>query len=200
VSDEQTWVLQAQQGNEEAFTRLVETYQKPVYNLCYRLLGQPEAAEDAAQETFLRVYQHLHRYDRKRPFATWMLSIAAHYCIDRLRRRKFAIFSIDQEEDEGPAFELPDPDSPDPENEFVKREVRDRIHGLLQSLDSVDRAAIVMRYWHDFSEVEIADSLHLTVSAVKSRLHRARRELAGLWQEEKPRLRTQRRPHESPAF
>src|SRR6188474_3634572 len=109
--------MQAQQGSDEAFTRLVEEHQTHVYNLCYRMLGEPEAAEDAAQESFLRAYQNLQRYDRNRPFATWMLSIAAHYCIDRLRRRKFTIFSIDQEEDDGPAFELPDPDSPDPENE-----------------------------------------------------------------------------------
>jgi RNA polymerase sigma-70 factor (ECF subfamily) len=200
VNEEQTWVLQAQQGDEDAFTRIVETYQKPVYNLCYRMLGEMEAAEDAAQETFLRVYQHLHRYDSKRPFATWLLSIAAHYCIDRLRRRKFAIFSMDQEDDEGATFELPDPDSPDPEIESVKREDRDRLHGLLKSLDATDRAAVVMRYWHDFSEAEIAESLHLTVSAVKSRLHRARRELAGLWQDGTPKPRAQRRPHESPAF
>ncbi len=200
MNDELTWVLQAQQGSEEAFTYLVETYQKPVYNLCYRMLGEPDSAEDAAQETFLRVYQHLHRYDRKRPFATWMLSIAAHYCIDRLRRRRFTVFSMDQEDDQGAAFELPDPAAPDPENESVKREARDRLQGLLGSLDGTDRAAIVLRYWHDLSEAEIADSLHLTVSAVKSRLHRARRELAGLWQQEKPQPRSQRRPHESPAF
>jgi RNA polymerase sigma-70 factor (ECF subfamily) len=200
VNEEQTWVLQAQQGDEDAFTQLVETYQKPVYNLCYRMLGEAEAAEDAAQETFLRVYQHLQRYDRKRPFATWMLSIAAHYCIDRLRRRKFTLFSMDQEDDDGATFELPDPDSPDPEFESVKREDRDRLHGLLKTLDATDRAAVVMRYWHDLSEAEIAESLHLTVSAVKSRLHRARRELAGLWQDSAPKTRTQRRPHESPAF
>jgi hypothetical protein len=59
VNEEQTWVLQAQQGDDEAFTRLVETYQTPVFNLCYRMLGEPESAEDAAQETFLRAYQHL---------------------------------------------------------------------------------------------------------------------------------------------
>jgi RNA polymerase sigma-70 factor (ECF subfamily) len=104
VNDEKAWVVQAQQGSDEAFTYLVETYQKPVYNLCYRMLGEPEAAEDAAQETFLRVFQHLNRYDQKRPFATWLLSIAAHYCIDRLRRRKFAMFSIDEEDDDGASF------------------------------------------------------------------------------------------------
>jgi len=199
VSEEMTWVLQAQQGSDEAFTNLVETYQKHVYNLCYRMLGEPESAENAAQETFLRAFQHIHRYDRKRPFATWLLSIAAHYCIDRLRRRKFSMASIDQDEEEG-GFELPDADAPNPESEVVHNEQREQMQGLLKRLDSVDRAAIVLRYWNDCSEAEIAEALNLTVSAVKSRLHRARRELAGLWQAETPRSKPERRPHESPAF
>ena len=200
MNDELTWVIQAQQGNDEAFTKLVEEHQTHVYNLCYRMLGEPEAAEDAAQESFLRAYQNLHRYDQSRPFATWLLSIAAHYCIDRLRRRKLSIFSIDEENDDGSTYEVADPASPDPEAESVKREDRDRLHILLKDLDDTDRAAVIMRYWYDYSEVEIAESLKLTVSAVKSRLHRSRRALAGIWQEAKPRTRTERRPHESPAF
>jgi RNA polymerase sigma-70 factor (ECF subfamily) len=164
------------------------------------MLGEPEAAEDAAQETFLRAYQNLHRYDLSRPFGTWILSIAAHYCIDRLRKRKYAIFSMDAENEDGAAFELPDPASPDPEVESVKSEERDRLHLLLRNLDATDRAAVIMRYWYDFSEVEIAQALRLTVSAVKSRLHRARRALAGMWQEETPRSRTERRAYETPAF
>ncbi len=200
MNEETAWVLQAQQGSDEAFTKLVETYQTPVFNLCYRMLGEPELAEDASQETFLRAFQHLHRYDQKRPFATWLLSIAAHHCIDRLRRRKFAMFSMDAEDDEGNAFELPDPNSPNPEAESVKGQTRDRIHGMLKDLDDTDRAAIIMRYWYDYSEVEIAESLRLTVSAVKSRLHRARKELAGMWQDEEEHANPERRPHESPAF
>jgi len=200
VNDELTWVIQAQQGSDEAFTKLVEEHQTHVYNLCYRMLGEPEAAEDAAQESFLRAYQNLHRFDQSRPFPTWLLSIAAHYCIDRLRRRKLSMFSLDEENDEGATYEIADPASPDPEVESVKHEERDRLHILLKDLDETDRAAIIMRYWYDYSEVEIAESLRLTVSAVKSRLHRARRSLAGMWQEEWPRTRPERRPHESPAF
>ena len=200
MDNELTWVLQAQQGSDEAFTRLVEQHQTHVYNLCYRMLGEPETAEDAAQESFLRAYQNLHRYDSGRPFATWLLSIAAHYCIDRLRRRKLSVFSLDEENDDGTTYEVADPASPDPEAETTKREDRDRLHVLLKNLDETDRAAVIMRYWYDYSEIEIAESLMLTVSAVKSRLHRSRRALAGMWQEEKPRTRTERRPYESPAF
>ena len=71
---------------------------------------------------------------------------------------------------------------------------------MLKDLDDTDRAAIIMRYWYDYSEIEIAESLRLTVSAVKSRLHRARKELAGMWQEEETRAEAERRPYESPAF
>ena len=200
MNDENAWVTQAQQGSDEAFTQLVETYQKPVYNLCYRMLSEPEAAEDAAQETFLRAYQNLHRYDNSRSFGTWILSIAAHYCIDRLRKRKFSVFSLDVEDEDGMPFELPDPDSPNPETESGKREDRDRLHLLLKDLDATDRAAVIMRYWYDYSEVEIAQSLNLTVSAVKSRLHRSRRALAEMWQSEKSRAYPERRSRESLAF
>ncbi len=191
-------ILRAQEGDDDAFTCLVEAYQRPVYNLCYRMLGEPEAAEDAAQDTFLKAYQNLARYDRERSFATWLLSIAAHHCIDKLRRRRFVSFSIDEEGEE--QTELPDRFAPDPETETAKRQERERLHGLLQSLDPVDRAAIVLRYWYDASEVEIAQALKLTVPAVKSRLHRARRALAGMWQEETPRRRAERKAYESPAF
>ena len=202
MTNELAWVTRAQQGSDEAFTKLVEEHQTHVYNLCYRMLGEPESAEDAAQEAFLRAYQNLHRYDQSRSFVTWLLSIAAHYCIDRLRRKKLSVFSMDEEREDGTVFEFADPASPDPEAESTRREERDRLHGLLRNLDETDRAAVIMRYWYDYSEIEIAESLQLTVSAVKSRLHRSRRALAGMWQEEEtpPPARTERRRHESPAF
>lgn len=201
MNEEMALVLEAQQGDEQAFARLVEQYQVPVFNLCYRMLGEPESAEDAAQESFLRVYRNLSRYDRQRPFATWLLSIAAHYCIDRLRRRKFSIVSIDAErdDDEHPT-EFPDTNAPNPEQEAVRREEQDALHGVLQQLDPTDRAAVILRYWYDFSEIEISQSLSLTVSAVKSRLHRARKEIARRLQANPPETRVERRPYGSPAL
>lgn len=200
--DDLALALQARQGSDEAFTQLVERHQAHVYNLCYRMLGEAEAAEDAAQETFLRAYQNLHRYDRSRPFTTWLLSIGAHYCIDRLRRRKLPAFSMDEERDDGTTFEFADPASLDPEAESAEREERDRLHRLLSKLDATDRAAVILRYWYDCSEVEIAQSLKLTVSAVKSRLHRSRRALAGLWQEEDDdaAIQVERKRHAMPVF
>jgi RNA polymerase sigma-70 factor (ECF subfamily) len=189
---------QVLKGNQEAFTRLVEMYQRPVYNMCYRMLGDATEAEDAAQETFLRVYKNLKRYDHRRPFSTWLLSIAAHYCIDQLRKRRMVVISMD----DLPYFDPPD-GSPSPEASYAFKENRQRMEILLKSLNSSDRAAVIMYYWYDFSYEEIAASLSLTVSAVKSRLHRARLSLAETWQNQslsKLLSSAERKTHESPAF
>jgi RNA polymerase sigma-70 factor (ECF subfamily) len=200
VIDDMAQVLLARRGDEVAFTTLVEKYQKPVYNLCYRMLGEIELAEDAAQETFLKAFQNLARYDPERSFATWILSIAAHYCIDRLRRRKFGSFSLDGNE-EGQR-DIGDPYAVDPEAETIRNQTSERLQDCLQSLDPIDRAAVIMRYWQDCSEMEISQALRLTVPAVKSRLHRARLALADIWEEKekKTQMRHERKPYGSPAF
>lgn len=193
---EADWLQKALAGDEIAFANIVEAYQRPVYNLCYRMLGDTGDAEDAAQETFWRAYQNLKRYDQKRPFPTWLLSIAAHYCIDQQRKRRIPILSIEL---------LPEEDAPDaapsPEKVVSELEESAQMRRLLSSLGPQDRAAVILRYWYEFSEDEIARSLSLTVSAVKSRLHRARKELAQNWQEN-PASKTvaERRKNESPAL
>lgn len=176
---EPIWLAQAIKGDQEAFTALVQTYQTPVFNLCYRMLGDPYEAEDAAQETFLRAYQNLRRYDTQRAFSTWLLSIAAHYCIDQIRKRRMKLLSLDDE----PLIEPPD-GTPGPEPVFSMHEDQRRVQNLLAQLAPQDRAAVVMLYWYDMSYEEIADSLSLTVSAVKSRLHRARQVLAQGWSDQ----------------
>jgi RNA polymerase sigma-70 factor (ECF subfamily) len=175
-SAEMDWLKQAQRGDDVAFSRLVEAYQRPVYNLCYRMLGNARDAEDAAQETFIRAYKAINRYDPNRKFSTWLLSIASNYCIDQHRRRKLPSFSMD-------AFDSPIiPDKAKGlEAMIMQDEQQSEVSALLDSLNPKDKAAVVMRYWYDYSYVEIADALSLSVSAVKSRLHRARKELAEEW-------------------
>jgi RNA polymerase sigma-70 factor, ECF subfamily len=182
---EAQWLDKALKGNPVAFSKLLESYQKPVYNLCYRMLGNAEDAEDASQETFLRAYKSIRRYDRGRSFSTWLLSIAAHYCIDQIRKRRMTVVSIE---------DLPVPDLPDHalglEATVGLKEQQKRVRALLETLDATDRAAVIMYYWYDFSYEEISRSLSLTESAVKSRLHRARRAMAQIWVEQQPQMIT----------
>ncbi len=194
---EALWIDKALNGDDNAFGQLVEKYQKPVFSLCYRMLGNSSDAEDAAQESFIRAYRFLKRYDRDRSFATWLLSIASHYCIDRLRKRKLDTVSTDVL----PAEIIADRHAPNPEREYQAQEKEILMQNLMKDLNPTDRAAIILRYWHGYSEVEIAQALDLTVSAVKSRLYRSRQALAQLWlASERTSLISERRPHESPAF
>lgn len=192
------WIAQAQRGNSEAFSKLVEACQTPVFNLCYRMLNDPYEAEDAAQETFLRAFNNLRQYDNQRSFLTWLLSIAAHYCIDQIRKRRMNLLSLDD------AVYLDPPDTaPGPELTLSMGEEQKKVRMLLEKLSPQDRAAVIMLYWYDLSYDEIAEALSMTVSAVKSRLHRARQVMAQSWSEQENPAKTERRQNDhaqSPAF
>ncbi len=195
---EMDWLARARRGDPEAFANLVETYQRPVYNLCYRMLYNASDAEDAAQETFLRAYKSIKRYDENRSFVTWLLAIAAHYCIDQIRKQKMKIVSME----ELPSLNMSD-GQPNPELSVSRKEEQEQVRALLENLNPTDRAAVVMYYWYDLSYSEVAAALSLTESAVKSRLHRARRNMAQDWNERRSQTTSvQRRHHgqQSPAF
>ncbi len=169
------WVNAAINGDQEAFAELVYSFQDAVYNLCYRLLGERTEAEDAAQEAFLKAYSHLRRYDTERPFKTWILTIASNLCIDRLRKRRATFVSIDEPI---PATLSLASDDPQPEQMALLNERSRRIQSMLNELPEDYRAAVVLRYWYDYSYAEIAEILETTESAIKSRLFRARQMLA----------------------
>lgn len=169
------WIEATLDGDQEAFAELVNTYQNAVYNLCYRMLGERTEAEDAAQETFLRAYMNLTRYDPGRSFKTWLLSIASNHCIDRLRRRRLTWLSLDEPL---PANLALSSDEPEPEEVTIRDERSQAIQALLNELSTDYRAAVILRYWYDCSYAEIADILDTTESAIKSRLFRARQALA----------------------
>ncbi len=177
---EAQWIAEAKTGDKDAFAKLVEKYQRPVNSICYRMLGTPTAAEDAAQEAFIRAYQALDRYDSNRSFATWILSIASNYSIDQLRKKKVIVLSMDNEKYGWMA--PPDP-GPSPEKAALDKEKNALVQTILSDLPETDRAAVILQFWHDYSYDEIAETLGLSSSAVKSRLFRARRVMAEKWQE-----------------
>lgn len=176
---EQVWVEQARQGDQRAFGHLVHAYQKPVFNLTYRMLGNAHEAEDAAQETFLRAYASLRQYNPDHKFSTWLFSIANHHCIDRLRKRRATLVSID----DNPVLENMEGDAPEPEDRALAGEQSAEIQKLINQLEPDYRMPLILRYWEDYSYEEIAQTLELTVAAVKSRLFRARQQIAKLYSE-----------------
>lgn len=169
MTEEYTLVQRALAGDRDAFAALVQAYQGPVYNLAYRMLGNPAEAEEAAQETFVRIYRRLGTYDPERKLASWVLAIASHYCIDRLRRRRLVSLPLEEVQ-----IDPPSEPAEGPEPRLLAREKEREIQALLAELPEAYRLVLVLRYWQDLSYEEMARTLGTSESAVKARLHRAR--------------------------
>ena len=176
MNEEQVWLEQAMKGDKFAFGRLVEAYQTPVYNLAYRMLNNSGEAEEAAQEAFIRAFTRLDSYDPEHKFSTWLLSITSNYCIDQIRKRRALLLSIDEPLPPHPA--LQSEPMKGPEAQVVMNEQQALVQSLLSELQPEYREAVVLRYWYELSYEEIAEMMDTTVSAIKSRLFRARRQLA----------------------
>ena len=172
--EEALLISRARDGDQEAFRQLVERYQGAVYNLAYRMLGDPGDAEDAAQEIFVRIYRQLGRYDPARKFSTWTLAIATNYCIDQLRRRRMQLVPLENIIPWARAREA------GPEGEAITQEQRDEVQRLITQLPEKYRAPLVLRYFDELSCAEIADVLGMPEGTVKTQIHRARKALGKL--------------------
>ena len=176
INEELIWLEKARNGNKEAFGKIIEAYQTPVYNLAYRMLNNSGEAEEAAQEAFIRAYTRLDSYNPKHKFSTWLLSITSNYCIDQIRKRRALLLSIDEPIAPHPSL-MSDRDKA-PESQLVQSQQQDMVQSLLAGLEPDYRQAVVLRYWHELSYDEIAEIMDTSVSAIKSRLFRARKQLA----------------------
>ena len=182
VPDERL-VARSRNGDLAAFNALVERYERAVYNLCFRLLGRREPAEDAAQEAFLSAFKGVHAFAGGN-IRSWLLRIAANECKDELRRRsrKDRADSLDVmfDSDDRPV-EVPDPNE-GAEFLVLRQEEAAKVQELLLQLPFEQRQAIVLVDLYDFRYDEVATMTGVSVGTVKSRIHRGRQRLRGLIQ------------------
>jgi len=173
----------AQCGSLDAFNALVLAFQDAVYRQALWLLGEPEAAEDAAQEAFIRAYQKIGTFHGG-PFRPWILRIVSNYCIDQLRRdkarpsRSLDLYDENDEEVETP-FWIKDPGAP-VEDVLERKEQEAAIHRCLERLSPEYRSAIVLVDIQEMDYVEAAAAMGVTLGTFKSRLFRARLQIQKL--------------------
>ncbi len=169
-------VRRAQAGNNEAFEELVRRYERKAYNIAYRLLGNEQDASEALQDAFLRAYRFLPKFRFKSSFYTWLYRIVTNVSLTRLRgRERVETVSLDQTVgDSGEsALDLPDYKYA-PEHLMRQRELRQALQDAVDALPEDYRSVVVLRDLEDLSNEEVSKVLKLSVSAVKSRLHRGR--------------------------
>jgi RNA polymerase sigma-70 factor, ECF subfamily len=168
--------LMARNGDRRAFAELVEMYKDKIYHLAYRMLGNRQEAEDAVQETFLKLYTNLHRYDDNLKFSTWLYRIGTNLCIDRLRKKR-AVYSLDAEVDGGEGadyYALMPSDEDTPEKQVILSETQMQIRHAIDTLPEKYKSVVVLRYLNDLSLQEISEVLNMPVTTVKTRVHRGR--------------------------
>ena len=176
--DEEALIAAAQQGDNTAFNRLVLRYQDMAYTVAYRIMSDPHAAADAAQEAFISAYQGLPRF-RGGSFKAWLMRIVTNACYDELRRRK----RHPQSPLEALYVEEPTPDSPlnpslkSPEEYAQRQELCRLLQAGISLLPNDQRAVLVLSDVQGFSYQEIAEAVGVPKGTVKSRLHRARAKL-----------------------
>lgn len=163
-------------GDESAYRELVGRYERPVYAVAVRMVRIREDAEDITQETFVRMFRALDRYDPARPFPAWLFTIAARLSIDQLRRRRVKtvpLFRSQPGADEETPVDLED-SGPGPEELAERREEERSAEALIGTLPEHYRIVVVLRHQQGLSYEEIAEALRLPLGTVKARIHRAR--------------------------
>jgi len=173
----------AQQGRETAFRELIRRYERPIFSLIYRMVRDRELAEDLAQDTFIKVLNHIDRYRPEFKLSSWLFKIANNVAIDHLRRRQLDTISIDgsphaQTADavEATRFDVVDQQE-SALDEMEARELGSAIERAIASLRPEYRSCIMLRHVEGRSYEEIAATLDLPLGTVKTYIHRARHEL-----------------------
>jgi RNA polymerase sigma-70 factor (ECF subfamily) len=169
---DQELVARARQRDEAAFGELLQRYRQPIFRFVWRLLDNAADADEVAQETFVRAWQHLAEFDPRQKFSTWLFALARNAAIDRLRWRK-------RHPTETLAPDAPLPAATSVTAEVQNRELSDQIAAAVQALPEDQRTALVLAEYEGLSHAEIGAVMHCSAKSVESRLYRARQFLRG---------------------
>lgn len=180
--DETTLVRHAANGDAAAWEPLILAHQEAVFRLCYLLLGDPDDAQDAAQETFLRAWHHLRRFDPTRPLRPWLLSIASNLASNRRRSAGRYVAALMR------AFRNEPAASTGIEEKSVQQTEANDLWKAVQNLSMSDQQIVYLRYFLELSVAETAQVLGVAEGTIKSRLNRALERLRKVIQRDFPVL------------
>jgi RNA polymerase sigma-70 factor (ECF subfamily) len=179
ASDDVALVHAAKQGDMAAFEQLVTRHTAMIFRVAMHILSSREDAEDIVQDAFLKVFQHLHRFEERSRFSTWLTRITVNAALMKLRSlRRTTTISMDQEADEGSTLADKVADwNPNPEQLYSRTELREILHRALASLPHSYRVVFLLRDVEGVSVADTAEMLELSIPNVKARLFRARLKL-----------------------
>jgi RNA polymerase sigma-70 factor, ECF subfamily len=171
-----TYVTRARSGDSDAFRALVERHSRSVFRLAFRMTGNEQDAEDVVQESMLRAYKQLGKFDERASFGTWLYRIAANCALDLVRSRKRRtqnqMLAPEGEELENPVLTVPEP-GPNPERMALSGEVRERLASAMGDLSATERSAFVLRHFEGMCIEDVSRVLGCQPGAAKHSVFRA---------------------------
>ena len=170
--DERELIARLQKRDEAAFEELIRQYEKKVYTLCFRMCGNSEDAEEAAQDAFLALWRGIDRFRQESSLSTWIYRLATNACIDTLRRRKKQSGSVSLDDEE--LFVDAVDTSPQPQETVEHLEAQKLLQEGLSALPEEYRKVLILREIEGLSYTEIAESASIELGTVKSRISRGR--------------------------
>ncbi len=174
-------VTLALSGAEEGYRQLVARFERPIFSILMRVVRDPALAEDLAQETFVKAFRHLARFDRERKLASWLFKIAHNTAIDHLRRKQLTVVPLERGKDEAglaPADVAAAPETEHPDRVAMHHDLTAGIESALGTLRPAYREILLLRFQESLSYEEISEVTSLPMGTVKVQLHRARKQLA----------------------
>jgi len=163
------------QGDVDSFEKLIKTYNRYVYNIAYRMMGNEEDAKDMSQEALIKAYRNIGNFKMESSFSTWLYRIVINACKDELRKRKEATYSLDETYDgnDNLKYEISDQES-DPILVYEKVELKANIESALNQLSDDGKSVVVLKDILGYSYDEIGEILQIPIGTVRSRLNRSR--------------------------
>ena len=170
------WIEAAKNGNQKAYTMLMEKYQKSTYHVILKIIKSPEDTEDLVIETFSKAFDNIEKYSPDFAFSTWLYKIASNTCIDFLRKKSIEKVSM---ENEGKTIldNLNFSTGTNPETDMIKSQRIDKMQHAVNSMDEIFSRVISLRYFKEYSYEEISEELNIPVTTIKVQLHRAKKAL-----------------------
>jgi len=178
--NEKLLLKRSKAGDVDAFEQLIEGYQRKIFNLALRIIGNYDDASDLAQEVLIRIYKSIGGFKEQSSFSTWVYRITTNVCLDDLRKKKNRkVISLDEEirVEDGEMKRQIVSDDPLPDDVAEKSELRKTVFNAINNLSAEHRIIIVLRELHGFSYEEIAKIIKCPKGTVKSRINRARQAL-----------------------
>lgn len=171
---DRAYVAKARAGDADAYRVLVERHSRSLFRLAFRMTGNEQDAEDVVQESFLRAYRQLAKFDDRASFGTWLYRIASNCSLDlvRARKRRSENFAPDEAEGEDPMAAVPS-GAPSPERTALSSEVRERVAAAMEDLSAAERTAFVLRHFEGMCIEEVSRVLECQPGAAKHSVFRA---------------------------